>query len=439
MFIELKVARKRLEHALEQYLTACTTVRNYAEHPMFSHTREHSARMASEMTAIVACQEKMDRAKKCISQAINHSPFVARVNSLPDEILARIFHIAIGLQPCFTDINDSELKNERKRVAFAQVPERLSHVCCRWRRLAFSLSTLWQHIDINMDATDALARAKARMTRTGRLLLDVHIIGSLLEVEELEQWFALAAPRTKSLTMIICDVYDTHESVLTAWFRHCSPGTFSHLTVWKEIASGPDDDLILDFRNPFSYNELEFEEVFRRLESLRLRQLYPYWTSPMFRGLTELHLASHQLQPSQLLAIAASQLIGILQSSPKLRVLRLDLKVVDDQPGMEALRTPVRFEDLEVLDLSTESRQPDLEQLELLLPLIIPGTKPLQLTINELDEGHLILEEVVQAFFARSNVTRLKLVYDGSNYSIGQNLLREIGSLAKRSTSRSFC
>ncbi|CAE6357475.1 unnamed protein product [Rhizoctonia solani] len=267
-----------------------------------------------------------------------------------------------------------------------------------------------------MDATDALARAKARMTRTGRLLLDVHIIGSLLEVEELEQWFALAAPRTKSLTMIICDVYDTHESVLTAWFRHCSPGTFSHLTVWKEIASGPDDDLILDFRNPFSYNELEFEEVFRRLESLRLRQLYPYWTSPMFRGLTELHLASHQLQPSQLLAIAASQLIGILQSSPKLRVLRLDLKVVEDQPNMEALCTPIRFDDLEVLDLSTESRQPDLEQLELLLPLIIPGTKPLQLTIDELDEGHLILEEIVQAFFARSNVTRLKLVYDDMSY-----------------------
>ncbi|KAG8730693.1 hypothetical protein FRC11_006069, partial [Ceratobasidium sp. 423] len=142
--------------------------------------------MADEMASIIVCEEKIGRAKKFISQAINHSPFVAFINGLPDEILGRIFHMALGLQPCFTDINDPEFKDDRTQFAFAQVPERLSQVCCRWRQLAFELPTLWQHIDINTDATDILARANARINRTGQLLLDVHIIVSLIDVEELE-------------------------------------------------------------------------------------------------------------------------------------------------------------------------------------------------------------------------------------------------------------
>ncbi|KDN33701.1 hypothetical protein RSAG8_13210, partial [Rhizoctonia solani AG-8 WAC10335] len=262
-----------------------------------------------------------------------------------------------------------------------------------------------------------MACANARTNRTGRLLLDVHITGSLLNVEQLGQWFTFAAPRIKSLTLIVCDTFETYEPALVACLGHCSPGTLSHLTVWKEIATDPNDDLILDFRNPLDYNQLEFEDVFRQLESLRLRQVYPHWTNQIYHGLSELQLASHQSSQSELIEITVSNLILILQSSPKLRVLRLDLKVIEDEQGAEGLSIPVRLDDLEVLDLSAEFRQPNLEWLELVLPLLAPGTKPLQLTIDDLDEDrHLILENVAQAFFARSNVTRLKLVYEQSDY-----------------------
>ncbi|EUC62621.1 F-box-like domain protein [Rhizoctonia solani AG-3 Rhs1AP] len=416
---ELKDARENLEHALERYLAACATVRNQAQLPLFSHTQEHSTRMADEMAAIVACEKNIGRAKKFISQAINHSPFVARVNGLPDEILGRIFHITLGLQPCFTNINDPDLNDERKSVAFAQVPERLSHVCSRWRRLACSLPNLWQHIDINTDASDDMTRAYSRMNRAGRLLLDVHIIGSLLDVDDLNLWIASAAPRMKSFTLIICDQFETHESVLATCFRNCSPGTLEHLTIWKECASGPSETTLILYLDALSpdFSSPEFEPIFRQLKSLRLRQVYPYWTSQAYHGLSELHLASHQISQSELLNITITQLVAILQSSPKLRVLRLDLKVSEDQRDIDGLPTPVRLDDLEVLDLSSESRKPSLDQIEHVLPLLAPGTKPLQLTIDDLDEEkHLVLEEVVQAFFTRSNVTRLKLVCDESDY-----------------------
>ncbi|CAE6480145.1 unnamed protein product [Rhizoctonia solani] len=419
MFKELKYSRENLERALERYLAACAEVRNQAQLPLFGHTQEHSTRMADEMAAIVICQMNIDHAKKLISQAINHSPFVARVNALPDEILGHVFYIALGLQPCFTNINDPDLKFERKSIAFAQVPERLSHVCSRWRRLACSLPTLWQHIDINTDASDVLTRAYSRMNRAGRLLLDVHIIGSLLDVRELNLWIASTAPRMRSFTLIISDQFETHESVLATCFRNCSPGTLEHLTIWKECASGPGETTLILNLDPLSpnFSTPEFDPVYRQLKSLRLRQVYLYWTSQAYHGLSELHLASHQISQSELLNITVTHLVAILQSSPKLRVLRLDIRVVGDQPDIEGFSIPIRLDDLEVLDLSAESREPNLDQIERVLPLLAPGTKPLQLTIDDLDEGkHLILEKAVQAFFTRSNVTRLKLVCDESSY-----------------------
>ncbi|CAE6417277.1 unnamed protein product [Rhizoctonia solani] len=428
MFEDLENARKRLQVALEQYLAACTTVRNHAKRPMFGHSQEHSTRMADELAAIIACKKKIARAKKCISQAINHSPFVARINSLPDEILGHIFQLAIGLQPCFTDINNPDIKKERKRVAFAQVPERLSHVCCRWRRLAFSLPTLWQHIDINMDATDVMARAKARTARTGQRLLDVHIFGSLLD-DELEEWLALVGPRIKSLTLIVCDESMTYEPVLISCFKHCSPGTLSHLTIWKEIATNPPyDDLTLDLWDRVD-GHLEFEDLFLRIESLRLRQLYVDWPSNIYRGLSELHLGSHQSSHSELLEVSVQQLVDILQTNPKLRVLRLDVKIVGTEEDMEEVSQtiPVHLDDLEVLDLSTQSREPNLEQLEFILPLISPGTQPLQFTLDDLDdERYLILQTVVQEFFSRSNVTRLKLMYQEDYRELDFDLLSHL-------------
>ncbi|EUC62613.1 F-box-like domain protein [Rhizoctonia solani AG-3 Rhs1AP] len=399
MLRELRNAREHLEQALDRYSNACTVVRNHAQSPQFSHSQEHSARMEGELARIINCENKINHAKKCISQAINHSPFVARINSLPDEILARIFHIAIGLQPCFTHLNDPDLEFDYKSFACAQVPERLSHVCCHWRRLAFSLPTLWQHIDIHADAPDVLGRANARMSRVGRLPLDLHIIGFLFEVEELKQWLVSAAPRMKSLTVILYDLFDTLESVLATCFRHCSPTTFSHLTIWKETETKPDHNLVLSLTSPVVPDNVEFDDVFRQLESLRIRQIHPYWGSQAYHGLSELHLASHRSSHSEPLEITIPRLVGILQASPKLRVLRLDLKVTEGQQGAE------------------ESSIPDLQQFEVILPLLAPGTKPLQLTLDDLDEDYdLLLQDTVQNFFKRSNVARLKLIFPELDY-----------------------
>lgn len=398
--------------ALDKYLGACSAIQNHYQqtNALTGVPRALAERVVSELALVTSCEAKIRQARSTISQAVNISSIVAPINSLPSEILIRIFHLVVNTRPC-------DLKyHGGAKVILPNYPEFLSHVCTRWRQIVRDSPSLWSHIDIvpfNCLNQAFKTRAEASISRAGDSLLDIHLYEPELynnfDHEGVIDFFAIAAPRMRSLELVAPDISNwVDDSVLDFCFGNCTVGTFTELTI---ASSSAGDSIFIeatydpDFLSTNVWLNVppeDLEALLAPVIVLRLDGVFLPWCHPVYRGLVELRLVTTRKRPTQ---ITELEVVNILRSSPNLRVLQFGLKItdlLDDSPLF-----PVHLSDLEILDSTPMQR----DQLGTFLRLLAPGPKPLQFSFSPHipRNGSSVPphEDKIEGFLTRSNVTRI--------------------------------
>lgn len=421
---ELNTASSLLNLALERYMTACSALRNAG----CSIPRALLDRVSCESLLAASYETKIQHARVDISQAINYSSTVVPISALPAEILYRVFHLVLGSSHC--------------RARFLLYPDILSHVCSRWRQVAIGSCKLWSHIDFPILPAfrkGRLARAEAFAARAGQLLLHVHIYDTMTSqgyphpnpIPALVSFLNSVAPKTRSLELGTKYAFrDYYLPILESCFANGVAGSLTQLTIseytlyaidkrthgFLEAAGSTTNSRSL--RLNVSHESLE--DMWLPITVLRLSGLYPPWTSKIYHGLVELHLFSWKF--SGAFIITESELVGILISSPQLRVLRFGLGIKDPVASNTPV-LPVHLNDLEILNLKVIPA----ERLGIVLRWLAPGSKPLRLILGAFHDVELPfthhLNTEVEEFISRSNVT--KICVDGKGtYPWAAELLR---------------
>ncbi|KAL5638660.1 hypothetical protein ACGC1H_003125 [Rhizoctonia solani] len=349
-----------------------------------------------------------------ISTRSPFSSFVGRSasfsnNILPPEILVEIFFLVCNIQanacPARIDVD----RPKRNNHPFSKEPVILSHVCSQWRQIVVSQASLWSHIDVFPDRfNDPIlsARSETYAARSSQALLDVHIVISYLHAIP-DGMFTIGfsfltaiAPRIQSLTVhSACgDIAgELCSSAVTACFANCVPGILTQVSIETVIVSQWDASINTGI-NHHQIKESALEAVWLPVKFLRLELFWVKWDSKAFHGLTELRLSAY-------LPIGRSELKSILLSSPQLCVLELDDPDIEDFFDDDSPPTPIHLGNLEILSLSWVTDR----HLGSILQLIVPGTKPLSLSIlNPYQDGSNFTSKAeLQRFVSRSNITRL--------------------------------
>ncbi|KAJ1304141.1 hypothetical protein OPQ81_008541 [Rhizoctonia solani] len=160
--------------------------------------------------------------------------------------------------------------------------------------------------------------------------------------------------------------------------------------------------------------EWDIEDVLLQLTTLRLNSFHISWGSKAYHGLAELRLNDN-------FRLSRPEFMNILISSPQLRILEIG-RLYERFLEASSPNTPIRLDNLEILALGKVTDN----FLGSVLRLIVPGTRPLSLSImNPYQNGSEFSSmEELQNFVARSNVTRLC-----ANGFAGYSQLAEVLSL----------
>ncbi|CAE6372333.1 unnamed protein product [Rhizoctonia solani] len=334
------------------------------------------------------------------------------INSLPPEILIRIFHTVLAYPcnhcPCFP----------YRKQDYPRYPDYLAQVCTLWRRTAISAQTLWRHIDLspNVPCSDRLiTRAESHLARAGQLPIDIHIsvnaIGApALEYDKLYQLISLVSTRVESLEMDIAGPFqDFHRGVFKLLL--CQHPSLTRLVLRPQayhrnsflVANSFPSTEAQRYSGPqqLDLTEEEIEILFAPLTILHSHGIFPLWSSRAYHGLVDLRL----LSTDQWSDIRERDLITVLKSSPELKTLHFHLDIHDSTPTTEKL-IPVTLRDLHVVKIFTSTiGAPSLcPSPSKLLRLLAPGTKPLRLSFEDFYTKDDMFTTELEGFFARSNV-----------------------------------
>lgn len=414
-----------LYSALCDYLDVCTSIQNYYHKANAAGgvPRALSASVANEISLITSLYEtKMKQAKSSLSQAINSSSVIVPINSLPSEILLRIFQLVVGERPCSIKLYRA------KRISLPKYSEILSRVCTRWRHIAMGSPTLWSHIDFvpfSSRGQGFEARAEACVARAGDALLDIHIydreVDEDFNMNKMLNLLTTAAPRIRSLEFFISAASEGPDrSLIGCCFGNCIPGTFTELAISDR--SSTTIAFIRAADDPGAVNDLwlnvplgNLEDLLLPVTVLRLDGIYLPWTYQVYQGLVELRLTCTRKSAAE---ISEEDLVTILLLSPGLRILYFGLILKTPRSG-DFPMSPVRLDDLEALSWTSIRHH----QLGTFLRLLSPGSKSLRLSF----EPHVVRNQVecgdeIKDFFTRSNVVELYItnIAHGTYQMIGQ-------------------
>lgn len=431
---ELDAASDLLCTAIDKYLKTCSAFRDsYIQNIVLNNVPQELLDFASkELLLATSYEMKIKQAKAAISLARNSAPAVVPINSLPSEILTRIFHLVLSAG--YKSGNPLYVSNK------TLPQDLLSHVCSRWRQIATSTRTLWSHVDLALyryPYQTLLNRAETYIARAGHVPLDVraYIGDSVSRCEpstnaSLVQLFATVAPQIQSLELYTHGaVTELYCSIFQSCFARGVPGTFTKFVLWtdEDTIDGPSHDFIETINNSTNTRSLVLDlpqqlldDFWHPITVMRLRGLYPYWTSKAYHGLVELRLTSS----SRLVSIPESHLINILTASPGLRIFSFGLLVVDSCP-VRAPVVPVYLSELEVLAfVTTRDHTEDEYAIATFFRLIAPGSKPLTLSIVQYDYSDIhMLDDEFKKFLSRANVVELRLA-GGGTYPLVAGVLR---------------
>ncbi|KAH7327617.1 hypothetical protein B0J17DRAFT_680360 [Rhizoctonia solani] len=386
-------ARTKLDLVLTEYTNACTALANDLGPKISLNTfRAFCDEVIAELELFTSLEEKMTQVRHTVEKMRNL--FSAPVNTLPDEILTHIFHLAIGTQSPHT-IGEDVLPTGSLAI---------SQVCMRWRQIAFDSKSLWSCIQIS-PSHQLISLGGIFAKRSGDMPLTVQVTERLNPLPVAIQGFGTArnvlndiGPRAET---IIIDLetaplvlppprtFPTLEGILT----HCTQGKLTQLKTldhrtrteishecyqssghWFITAHDVPPSVLRDTPRSsifvkFDIPHHELEDIFSHLRILKLHRIYPWWTSTAYHGLTELRLTGPQALAA---IITTQQLADMLAASPELRFLQFGLEIRQT----EITPSPVRLDKLEVFLL--QSLRYDTQQA--ILRLILTKKSPLRIS-----------------------------------------------------------
>ncbi|KAL5638671.1 hypothetical protein ACGC1H_003135 [Rhizoctonia solani] len=340
------------------------------------------------------------------------------INSLPVEILTRIFVVA-----CSVHLYTWSAPGIMPRPMFTNNAVTQSHVCYHWRRIAISSSNLWTQIYLDphqFQDGQVPPRIKTYLDRASGQPLDVHAINPFPRFRATTaaqhgfiQFLTSISPRTWRMVVDVPNglraMYLFQRTISTV-LKSCAPGTLRELSIQLiTLGLSPHNS-----RAPSEDLETTVELLGLPITVLRLGDYFPKWTSNIYHGLTELRLGGSRGSISEL------ALMTILISSPRLRVLEIKINITDDTQTHSPV-TPVPLVDLELLIPGSCNSRGQIH----LLRMTQPGPKPLTLSV-EVPLVRAIVKSpgdaAMRRFFASSNITRL-IIHEPRNYAEVTTLL----------------
>lgn len=426
MINELHAASNLLSVALERYISVCSTIENS------SIPRELLDPLSNELSLATSYATKIGHAKLILGRTQNRSALVP-ISILPTEILSRVFELVLDAQKCGAE-EIANIERIRDASCFTKPPDLLSYVCSRWRRVMTTCPKFWTHIDLVPHSScrsrkRLLTLAKEYVARAGQLPLDFHIIDAnssefkgWIHDESLFQFLISVGSRMRSLDLVtLSELMPFHTDIFGSLFKEAIPGTLTRLCVSGKPSNYHTSGTFLEATEPSRESGRRLlpkhvlEDLLHPVTVLRLTGLYPYWDSRAYYGLVELRLT---LWDDEQPPITKLQLISILTSSPKLRVLELDFGFTEPLPVNISI-DPVQLDDLEILNILSMADS----QLKTFLPLIAPGSKPLQLALTLPAQAlHRSSEEEIYQFLDRANVTKLYVAGPDASLWLGELL-----------------
>lgn len=220
---------------------------------------------------------------------------LAQISCLPSEVLAQIFN-AYAISE-----HDPHLHGRWVRV---------THVCSHWRQVALAYPSLWSHIATSRpyEAREFLLRSKAAPLKVAVDFADLFVDKHAPDTESLTHLVLEELPRIRELEIRVTvstfqrlDGYLTLLNISAPRLEklgfHCSPRYSGNLLPTSLLLG-----------------------CYPALRSLSLSRHWTSWDSPIFHGLSELHL-SH-IPP--MFRPCVSELLSILRSCPALEDLHLE-------------------------------------------------------------------------------------------------------------------
>ncbi|KAG8722717.1 hypothetical protein FRC08_012596 [Ceratobasidium sp. 394] len=385
---EWNSARKLLAETIVSYQAACAALSNACISPL-NHTLGRTGMLEaalniidSELGHLTEEENRLYNARMTLAKARNRSTTLVHINAFPPEILTRIF--ALSKTFC---IHSKEFR-----------PYDYSCACTYWRQLSINTPALWTHIDIGLDAPEALTQRS--LERAGNSVIHVHIQdpGSSVSPSRLEKIkrVQLIAPhinRVRTLDMASdSDSRSFFRSMLNLWLEGSNTTPQRSLSIFQPSDLGWSGTGTDEIRIGLSERT---EQALSPLSALHLQNFRFDWNNKIYHGLVDLRLWFY---PDEVL-ISAAQLVGILTASPALQTLKLTgLRI--HTPDGEEQPAPIVLPHLSVLNLV----HLEDDSLSILLPLITSSAE-LSVGIGRTRQTH----QEILAFFNRSRVTVLYL------------------------------
>ncbi|KAB5590438.1 F-box-like domain containing protein [Ceratobasidium theobromae] len=443
MIKELEDAAQLLQSALERYTNTCLFIANTHNAPNepYDIIRKSLASINNVFSLVASYKKKWNHAKAVINQTRN-SLSIVPINSLPDELIARIFRSVL----------DTVARRDMNPVIQCEgnLPTHAKdflHICSRWRRIAVSSCVLWRRVNVVLSHPHfykLLDRGAMSASFSGGLPLDIYIVdrfGDPIDLEEddeeetyidlrLRKLCCIVLPRARSFTLSLHTGPLRNRSI-SPLLNHCianfTPGTLTRLSITTHQLecrepSRADRAYILaksELPPVRGYNTViwrldtttsHIDELLRPITELHLDAAYFHWDSCAYHGLTELILTNQYERRNDLKIISVSQLVQILRSSPRLGVLWFGMDLMEEEDDAQ-FPPPVELHELKALVLSSPFRS-----REIVLQLISAGPKLQRMGIIQADSemsSALPSEEGLVKFCTRSRIMQFYLDMKG--------------------------
>ncbi|QRV97053.1 isoamyl alcohol oxidase [Ceratobasidium sp. AG-Ba] len=334
------------------------------------------------------------------------------INSLPSEILSRIFSNAA----CSCASPRRTFGDARPPLSS---PLTLSAVCKSWRHVALQDRLLWSHIDVSFDTKERYIRFPSPqpwLERSSGSSLHLSVEQyrqpqndySEEDNEDIDRMFGQTAPpltlMVKRLRQFIIPLMPQVSSLvlMVTWPNKYILNLL--VNYWKSRGTHGHAKTLQIYANPeLSHLYIQssvISDFFGSLSTLHLHNTTVRWPESAFSGLTELDIEMGEGH----WALNNVELASLLAGCPKLERLSLcDLQV---KLLSEARVVPASLQNLKVLRIGHNS---DGLMLGSMFAVIKPGPNPLHLrvSVSHMEDHTKAVLTALRSFIQRANVATL--------------------------------
>ncbi|KAG8740635.1 hypothetical protein FRC10_004093 [Ceratobasidium sp. 414] len=414
--VEWKAARTLLANTIQSYLVACATLRAVCTTPTYQPSQrtlveELLVTVDSELESLVSEENALYKMRMSLVTARNNlSATLVPVNTLPPEILARIFAMS----------NACCIRETKQHPNF-------TGVCVYWRQVATNAAHLWTHIDVGPGASESLANLLLQRAKDSPLHVHLHEPKSENDQptpeHEVSRATSIIMPHVHRIRSLDVESYGYSRgfvgAMLNLWLEGGSPSLAKSLVVYRPNASmllspdGHSRNVTLMSRSENAMG------IMQALNKLHLQNVILDMDSSTYRNLVDLQLSCFCAPTS----ISISQLADVLSANPALATLKLSSLTLT-RPENWSHPMPIALSCVQVMNIF----HLDADSLRLLLPLISLPAASVAVGIGPVPFSQI--RDEFKGLLTRSNLTALYCWQDkGHTFPVWSSLLRLFPSL----------